>query len=59
LFFGNHQAASQNYIENPVVIESVSSVAFFVKVLNSFIVSNKGFITSIKNNRNFLHIWIE
>jgi len=57
--FGNRQVATQNYIENPAVIEIVSSVAFFVKFLYSFIVPNKGFISSIINDRNFLHIWIE
>jgi len=47
-FLGNRRAATQNYIENPTVIEIFSSVTFFVKVLHSFIVSDKGFITSLK-----------
>jgi len=57
-FFGNSQAATQNYIENPAVIEIVSSVAFFCEGFKLFYCFNKGSITSIKNDRNFLHIWI-
>jgi len=59
LFFGNRQAASHNYIENPAVIESVSSVAFFCEGFKLFYCFNKGFIISVINDRNFLHIWIE
>jgi len=59
LFFWNRQAASHNYIENPAVIESVSSVTFFCEGYKIFYCFNKGFITSIINDRNFLHIWID